>query len=69
MVDLEKHFLRYVFRLWNKLPAEDRQCKSKHAITMAANQFRKGLLVAALHASHELGVVLHQRQRRGSPFR
>jgi hypothetical protein len=28
---------------------------------MSTNQFREGLLVAALRAGHELGITLHRR--------
>ncbi len=60
MVNFEEHFLGYVFGFRNKLPAKDRKREAKHAVTMAANQFREGLLVATLHSSYELGIILHQ---------
>jgi len=59
-VNLEKYLLRHVFRLRNKLPAENRNREAKHLSAVPANQFREGLLVADLHAGHELGIALHQ---------
>ena len=61
VVNFEKYLLRYVFRFWNKLPAQNRNREAKHESAMSANQFSESLLVAALRAGDELGIALHQR--------
>jgi len=61
IVNLEKYLLHHVFRFWNELLSQNRNREAKHAIPMAANQFREGWLVSALRTAHELGIALHQR--------
>ena len=60
VVNLQKHFLGHIFRLWNELLTQDRNRQAKNGSAMPANQFRESFLIAALRAGHELGIGLDQ---------
>lgn len=60
VMNLEKYFLRHVFRFRNEFSPQDRYCKTKYLRAMPANQFRERLLIPASHAVYELRIGFDQ---------
>src|SRR5271157_661273 len=57
MMNLQEHLLHHVLCLTCKPLPENRKCQTKYQLAMAAKQLRKGVLIAALRASDELGIT------------
>jgi len=68
MMNFQKHLLHHVLCLTCKALPENRKCQTKCQLAMAPKQFRKGVLIAALRASHELGIAMHRALTAGIAF-